>query len=983
MTLNRPKSPVVEQQELTLPANSKMNAPYPPRCSLDLRIITDDNKHITDRQLRLESFQGHEAISQPFEYNLVLRADDYRAGSTLPEFFDGPQANEQAYGELLNKGGVNTKTLDFSEVLGANSTIILGTPETDNDVNMKSYPSQRPTIFFNGIITNFALAERGVYHATIKPALFKLSLQNNYRLFSQKTILQVVTQVLEENNISFNKADLNSPENAIVCGLANYRVQDWLQAGESDLDFINRLMQKVNLFYYFIHQDGLHTMVITDQPYYKTIYQREVNNAGFNAETEEIKSLYLSYTKQQSLDYDDRITEFKYQQNLTSQGITSVLAQTEAVWESQNTAQVSPVYLDRKYQKQKLNMQQMHKVQYGASREEATRKTETAMKKLNASRFDFSGSSTCADLKAGHKFKVLEALEADNPQMPIRPELNDQEFVVTSVQHQATATGDYQNSFSAVTASGLATPSPAHDAGQGTILAKVTKKPTQNVETNIAMSDSGGFEEVDHTGSSANQLERTVFTFDSKQFSYDDGQSQKCTGVYVRFIDQPESAAAQWVKLAEHMQTVPEVGVYVVVSRSQDETEVPEIQQILQSKGSKVIMPQGYTCNTNVGDSYNTSYGDSAGIHMGADITTSLSTAQDIVNPQYESGDYNNVSYGESSSYNYNVTSHSHNFSVTGDGAGPSPTPSDKMNYVQYSHAITYGDAFSKNETYGNVKSDSYTKGNAENKSETHGNVSTDSLTKGNAHHKSKTVGNTVSSSTTTGNNSSSSTHTGSKNSADNMNGAVNSASNTNGTTNSAQNFNGVSNSVNVTIGMENSASTKTGSFNSATNINGLQLSGSIVTGASFSNNKTLGNNSSTTTVIGNHTATNTTVGNTTTFSTTTGIQTSKTIVNGVWIESRDAAAKEENDSILAWAKNQMAAAKTGTNTTASTSEVETTASDASVETKQADNSISSTTAKNTVSNVSAGTDTANNSAVQTKLHGAPETEIATMKTIL
>lgn len=190
MTVTRTEHLKVNQDEIDYPANRTFNAPYPPRCSLDLRIRLPHGE-ITDKQLRLESFQGHEAISGLFEYHLVLRAND----------------------DLFTPPASDSKPLVFDQVLGADACIMLGTPETDNDVNLSAYPNQRPVVYFNGIITSFAMAHRGVYHATLKPALFKLSLQNNYRVFSQETILKVVCQVLEENN---NRLQNQNPQSHLT-----------------------------------------------------------------------------------------------------------------------------------------------------------------------------------------------------------------------------------------------------------------------------------------------------------------------------------------------------------------------------------------------------------------------------------------------------------------------------------------------------------------------------------------------------------------------------------------------------------------------------------------------------------------------------------------------------------------------------------------------------------------------------------------------
>lgn len=952
-----------------------------PRCSLDFRIYLESGT-IGDSQLRLQSFQGQDQLSQPFEYQLELRANDFTAGSANPEFI-GNQIQEvnsqsqQQYGELLSTAYPATQQLNFDLLMGANATILLGTPETDNDVADGQYPSTRPVVFFNGIISNFAFAQRGVYHATLKPALFKLTLQNNYRVFSNKTILEVVTQVLDDNNIKYNKAELESSQSSIVCGLATYRKQDWLQAGESDFDFITRLMTKVNLFYYFVHDEFSHTMVITDQPYYKTIYKREINEQGFNVETDQIKPLFLSFTKQASADRDDYIESFRFQQNLTTSGVTTILAQKESVWESQNTAQASPIFQQRQYQQEKLNMAHMHTVQYGASWEEVDKMTNTAMNKINAGRFNFSGNSGSPELKAGHKFVVQETYKQSpstgfSSPLPIRPELNNQEFVVTSVQHQAKAEGDYSNQFSAVGASGLATPDNPHSVSQGSILARVTQKPPSVVSSSFSSdSEDNDSDEIDHTGSAAKQLEKTVFTFDSNQFQYQIDQSQdqfSCTGVYVRFIDQPEDAPAVWVKIAEHMQTVPEVGVYVTVSRSGDDNEIPEIQQIVQAKGSKVIMPQGYTTNTNVGDSYNTSYGDSTSIGFGADITTPLTTAQNIVNSQRDTGNYNDVRYGESSSYSYNVTSHSHNISLTGTGTPPAFDPADMMNYVSYGHSVTNGDVYSQSEMTGNSTHSSTTTGNTTSSSVTNGNSDSSSVTNGNNSSSSTHNGNIDSSNSHEGMNNSSSTHSGMQNSASNMNGMINSASNTNGMRSSADNFNGVTNSVNVMLGMDNSASTRTGMFNSASNITGMQLSAHSVIGSSISTSSTIGNSTSTNTVVGNNTSTNTTTGNVTNTNTIIGNSTSSSVVTGIeTINGVVAGTTNNNKTVAVENVNETVASRNGNSTVASKANIDTTATDNSVLSTQSDNTLTSKTAQNVVSNVSAGTTTSNDSSLITE----------------
>lgn len=717
-----------------------------PRCSLDFKLVDDTGEIIDDSQLRLQSFQGHESLSQLFEINLVFSVNDYTSGGECV-------GSTQPYGAILDPNISTTQTMNFDQMIGSNATILLGAPETSAESKL-AYPTKQPQIYFNGIITNFALAERGVYHATMKPALFKLSLQNNYRLFSQCTIIDVIIQVLTENNITFNKTDLEKKPNNIVMGLANYRKQDWLQAGESDLDFILRLMQKVHLFFYFTHEQFQHTMVITDQPYYQEILQRTYDETGVGTESDQLKSLYLSFSQQASLDRDDYITQFKYQQNLTTHGVTTVLAQKQATWESQNTAQVSPVFLNREHQKEKLNFEELHLVQYGASETEVGKLNDVAVNRLAAARFDFSGASSCPELKAGHKFQVKETWQDDNPSnlkssysnpLPVRPCLNERAFVVTSVQHQASVNGDYKNQFSAVAAEGLAIPFDSHGTQQGSILAIVTEVPSSGSSFSNFVSAIANFLQLpaktSHQGSSAKYLEKSVFAFDSKDFKFtgNDGEqptdTYSCRGIYVRFIDQPDNAPAQWVKLAEHMETIPEIGSYVVVSRSNDVNEIPEVQQSLQAKGRKIIMPNNFSCNTSVGDNYNTNYGDSTRINFGSDIATPLSTAQTIVDEKRTSNQYNDVSYGESSSFGYNVSARNHHISRTGDGADLPYDASAMSPYVQYNNNATYGDSYGESLNNGDTTNHSKTTGKETRNIVNSGGTSTTSETTGGSYN--------------------------------------------------------------------------------------------------------------------------------------------------------------------------------------------------------------------------------------------------------
>ncbi|MBA58308.1 MAG: hypothetical protein CMQ40_03960 [Gammaproteobacteria bacterium] len=767
-----------------------------PRCSLDMCITMDNDRKIEDSVMRLQTFSGTEEISQPFTYNLECAANDYVSGglphdkhqsrdqelelestnsspwwktsNPLAHSLNTGRSGSEGSGTKMDSPGKNTPpqrdlSFLFDEIIGSNVSVRIGLPETGKDVSSGSYPgdnlqaggwpkpclvgsSERPVSFFNGIVTSFAMAERGKYHLEVKPSIFRLGLQSHYRIFEDKTIKEVIETVLALNNIRHKTHAL---------GLANYRKQDWIQTGETDLDFISGLMKKVNLFYYFEHSDKDHRMIITDQPFYQPIYERKINRSGFSEETEKVKSLLLSYTEG-GQDREDYISDFKYQENLTTQGVSTMLAQQHSTWEEANTSEVEYHHNDD-YEKPTLNMEQMHVVQYGATDYEADKRSDTANKKISAGKASLDGKSACAELKPGYYFNVEESFRDDASDKtpfkglgtPVRPEINNKEFVAISVSHTASVDGSYSNHFSAVDKKFLATKFESGGDHKGNILAIVVKVPGPSAKQSMKHTQKKYFSKT------------PVFDYESKSYKYTvenreegkEDQSYSCRGLYVKFVNAQDSIRSHWVKLASHMTTVPELGSYVLVGKSSDETEVPEIQQTLESKGSKNIMPGGYTVHTSVGDSYNTSYGDSASISMGKNKDTALPVAENIVETARATGKFNSVSFNESDSFSHSrsalTESHStvgvsESYSTVGTSESHSTVGTSKndskvggifpnklidalnkkvedsiseedkdfddedSDFVQYSTSRTIGDSFGKSVTFGKTENVSF-----------------------------------------------------------------------------------------------------------------------------------------------------------------------------------------------------------------------------------------------------------------------------------
>ena len=209
------------------------------------RIEMPQGQFLGENALLLTHFQGQESVSDLFEYQLELHGDtvDASTGAATP--------------------------LVFSQIIGRPLTVGIGiTPFEDSNVAYEAFQraldgSEPQALFalFNGIVASFAIDIPGVYRLTMRPAAWRMGLTNRYRIFSQKSVREVLEQLCREHRVQASFDGLKGSTN-----MASSRVQDWLQAGETDLEFMRRLMTKAHVFYYFKHSADRHLMVFDNQP---------------------------------------------------------------------------------------------------------------------------------------------------------------------------------------------------------------------------------------------------------------------------------------------------------------------------------------------------------------------------------------------------------------------------------------------------------------------------------------------------------------------------------------------------------------------------------------------------------------------------------------------------------------------------------------------------------------------------------------------
>ncbi|WP_292953097.1 MULTISPECIES: type VI secretion system tip protein VgrG [unclassified Neptuniibacter] len=117
------------------------------------------------------------------------------------------------------------------------------------------------TRYIHGIISSAELGESGVrqttYHLTLVPKIWPLRYRINSRIFQFKTVEEIITQLLEEaglqtDEFNFQLSNSYAPRESCV----QYR--------ESDLAFIQRLLEFEGIHYYFEHHYDKHVLTLSD-----------------------------------------------------------------------------------------------------------------------------------------------------------------------------------------------------------------------------------------------------------------------------------------------------------------------------------------------------------------------------------------------------------------------------------------------------------------------------------------------------------------------------------------------------------------------------------------------------------------------------------------------------------------------------------------------------------------------------------------------
>jgi len=129
----------------------------------------------------------------------------------------------------------------------------------DKPVCLSVYQDGLPQQVWHGIVKGFEQGDTGHHHTFYRlvmvPALSRLSLRHNSRIFQLQSVPEIISILLTEMGINDYAFSLSRE-----CLQREYCVQ----YRETDFDFVSRLAAEEGLFYFFTHLDGKHTLVFSD-----------------------------------------------------------------------------------------------------------------------------------------------------------------------------------------------------------------------------------------------------------------------------------------------------------------------------------------------------------------------------------------------------------------------------------------------------------------------------------------------------------------------------------------------------------------------------------------------------------------------------------------------------------------------------------------------------------------------------------------------
>ncbi len=314
--------------------------------------------------LLLTGFNGTEGLSRPFSFEL----------------------------EMLSEN----PNIPFADIIGKNVTISIILPDGDKR-------------FFHGLISRFSQGRGGTdprmshYRAEMVPWLWLLTQTTDSRIFQGLSVPDIVEKIFKEKGFSDFKMLLNG----------SYHKRDFcVQYRETDFNFVSRLLEEEGIYYFFEHEEKIHTLVLADAPEkHKPCPKQE------SAQYQTTSGGWLEEDVITSLEKVQEIRPGKY--TLNDFNFETPTANLKVDVPS----------------KIKLGPGEREIYDYPGlygKKQEGNQFANVRMEEEEARITTIIGSSVCRAFTSGYRFKLLG---------PYRQDMDEKEFVLASLSHGATQLG--------------------------------------------------------------------------------------------------------------------------------------------------------------------------------------------------------------------------------------------------------------------------------------------------------------------------------------------------------------------------------------------------------------------------------------------------------------------------------------------------------------------------------------------------------------
>lgn len=219
-----------------------------------------DNMFLEQNHSCLDRFNNNLTVLTGIPFEPIATAPDSTTSKLLQ--IHTPLPDKFIITQLTGHEALS-KPFQFHATVYSTNTQLTGKDLLAKPVTIKLTPSiNQPARYIHGLVGRFlaGTVNNGwrQYTLEIVPALALLSMETDYRIFHQQTVLDIIEKCLRPHGIRVNYKKVHG----------ELPKRDYcVQYGETTWHFIQRLLADEGIWYYFVFEEASHILTLADQPY--------------------------------------------------------------------------------------------------------------------------------------------------------------------------------------------------------------------------------------------------------------------------------------------------------------------------------------------------------------------------------------------------------------------------------------------------------------------------------------------------------------------------------------------------------------------------------------------------------------------------------------------------------------------------------------------------------------------------------------------